>query len=148
MVEARSRRTGDVVRAMREGRAYGVTGRGGAMGIRLKSVETAGLRVTVALDTTAERIEFVGRGGVVRAVRGDTAAASYVLSDDDPYVRIQVTGAGNVLYLNPVFRTDGSSAPAASVDWARSTLLWLAVGLVYLPAVRRLSRWGAAPLAA
>ncbi len=141
MVNARSLRTDDVVRALQEGRTYGVAGRGGAMSLRLRSVTTAGTRVTVALDTVARRIEFIGRGGAVRAAARDTAAASYEFAGDDAYIRVQVTGAGNTLYLNPVFRTDGSPEPAASVDWARSLLLWLAAGLLYLVAVGRVARW-------
>ena len=76
MVNTRSPRTVDVVRAMREGCAYGVAGRGGRMSLRLRSVETAGMRVTVALDSVAERIEFVGRHGIVKAVRRDAAEAA------------------------------------------------------------------------
>jgi len=145
MVNAKSRRTRDLVEALRAGRAYGVAGHGGAMALRLKAVATAGTTVTVALDTPAERIEFIGRNGIVRAVALDTASASYAFAADDPYIRTRVTGAGNVLYLNPVLRTDGSPEPVASVDWLRSVLLWLAAGATYLAAAARLARWGSSP---
>jgi len=137
-----------VVRALRAGRTYGVTGSGGVLGIRLKSLESAGMTVTVTLDTTAARIEFIGRGGVVRAVRRDAAEAAYTFAPDDPYIRVRAVGARNVLTLNPVVRTDGSPAPRASVDWVRSILLWLAAGVAYLYALRRIARWGCAPVAA
>jgi hypothetical protein len=148
MVNARSRSTGDVVAALKAGRTYGVAGRGGTLAIRLKAVETAGMTVTVALDTIAERIEFIGQGGVVRAVCRNAARASYVLGADDTYIRIQVAAARNTLYLNPVFRTDGSAEPAATVDWLRSILLWLVAGLAYLFVAGRVARWGWPPGAA
>jgi hypothetical protein len=102
MVNAGSLRGKDVVTAMSEGRAYGVAGRGGRMTIRVRSVETRGMTVTVALDTVADRIEFIGQRGAVKAVVRNAARASYVFAIDDTYIRIKVAAARNVLYLNRV----------------------------------------------
>ena len=142
MVNARSLSTSDVVAALREGRGYGVAGHGGKMAIRLKAVKTEGMTVTVALDTTAERIEFVGQGGVVKAICRNVPGASYVFAVDDTYIRIRVTAARNTLYLNPVFRMDGSAAPTASIDWLPSVLMWLTAAGAHLYFVRRVARWG------
>lgn len=142
MVNARSLSTADIVSALREGRTYGVAGSGGRMAVRLSAVRTEGMTVTVALDTTADRVEFVGQGGAVKAVCRNVAQASYVFADDDTYIRIRVAAAGNVLYLNPVSRTDGSAEPVATVDWLRSILMWLAAGAVYLFLVGRVAGWG------
>lgn len=148
MVNAGSPAPGDVVASLKEGRAYGVAGQGGRMTVRLRSVETTGMTVTVLLDTTVERIEFIGQGGVVKAVRRNVAGASYVFGVGDTYIRIQAANARNTLYLNPVLRTDGTAAPAASIDWFRSILLWLAAGGSWLYLAGRIARWGMSPVAA
>jgi hypothetical protein len=142
MVNARSLQTGDIVTAMSEGRTYGVAGRGGAMTIRVKAVETRGMTVTVVLDTVAERIEFIGQHGAVKAVVRNAARASYAFATGDTYIRIKAAAARNVLYLNPVFRTDGSPEPAASMDWLRSILLWLTAGVSYGFVMSRVVKWG------
>jgi hypothetical protein len=145
MVNARSLRTDDIVTAMSAGRTYGVAGRGGSMAIRVKAVETRGMTVTVVLDTVAERIEFIGQRGIVRAVVKNAARASYTFAAEDTYIRVKAAAARNVLYLNPVFRTDGSTGPTASVDWLRSILLWLTAGVAYLFLVSRVAKWGMRP---
>jgi hypothetical protein len=121
MIDAPTTSTGDVIAALRAGRAYAVlrTGAIGSSGITtLSSVSMDGRTMHVALNGAPSTITFIGQDGVVLGTHEDTCAADYTFSDADTYVRTVVTSPQTVLYLNPVVRWNGAQLPrpASSVD--------------------------------
>lgn len=123
MIDAPSASTGDIVDALRAGRSYAVlrTGALGASGITtLSAVRVEHGTLSVEISGAPSTITFIGRDGVIRDSVTDVRAASYTLTDDDPYVRTVIRSPQTVLFLNPVIRWNGThlATPAATIDTA------------------------------
>ena len=64
----------------------------------------------VKVDTIASEIRFIGNNGIVKKVIPNNNVATYIISNDDPYLRTEITFYDNsVMYLNPVIRYSGES---------------------------------------
>jgi hypothetical protein len=134
MVRSASLAQADVLDALRNGRSYGVKGRGGRLGIALDRCEMRGDTLHVATAPEAAFITFTGQGGKVRRTVTSVAEADYTFQADDTYIRVEIVGPGTHLYLNPVVRTrDGHPDPArASVAWLESVAMWAAYAALSL----------------
>lgn len=130
-VYARSMSTGEVIEALRAGRAYGVHGVRGKTALSLRAVAMHGDTLRVSIDGDADTIRIVGEHGAVRAelrgVSARNATISAVASPDDGYLRVVAHGDSSLLYTNPVIRWDGHELPRVDVviDWPR-TIVWRA----------------------
>lgn len=147
MIDAASASTGDIIDALRLGRAYAVlrTGALDAASITtLSSVSVKDNTITVNLLGAPSTIAFIGQDGTVRLTVREACTASYAMTDADTYVRTVVTSPQTVLYLNPVIRWNGASlpVPVASVNvpltWAlRGSMLAAAALLVLRARLKR-----------
>ncbi|MBS1818620.1 MAG: hypothetical protein JSU08_11865 [Acidobacteria bacterium] len=155
MVDARSAATGDIVSALRLGRAYAVLRTGGSIAsanaTTLASVDVQDATVRVSVDGSPSTFTFIGPDGAVRHVEKDVTSAHYTLGPADSYVRTVITAPEATLFLNPVVRWDGRSLPSptatlnAAATWAQRGG---ALALLVLAWVKRRGRRGSAALAA
>jgi hypothetical protein len=137
MINASSPSPGDIVDALRAGRAYTVS----RTNDTASAIETVVGHVkfidgTLAVSCVGEpsTFIFVGQNGVIRKTVKDAMSAAYTFRGEDTYIRTVVQSPRTAMYLNPVLRYDGSRlpAPAASVDIART---WLLRGTIALAGV-------------
>lgn len=64
--------------------------------------------LTVTVNALAVQFRFIGNNGEVLLTVNDTNSATYVIADNDPYVRTEITFPDkSVMYLNPVIRHSG-----------------------------------------
>jgi|WetSurMetagenome_2_1015567.scaffolds.fasta_scaffold00794_2 hypothetical protein len=69
--------------------------------------------VRVSLDRSVRRISFIGQNGEIKKNISDTNAGSYPFGEGDTYIRTEIECRdSSVLFLNPVFRYNGTLAPA------------------------------------
>lgn len=141
MIDTPSAKDEDVVAALRAGRSYAVlrTGAFEAAGITtLSSLTMDGKTVNVALNGAASKVAFVGQDGVIRHTVHDVLNASYVMRDDDTYIRAVVTSPHTTLFLNPVVRWNGTDlpTPVATVNgfwtWTQRGSALVAAGLFWM----------------
>ena len=95
----------------------------------LDHIRLRGDTIEVQMNRMAKEFRFVGQGGIVKARVGDSETARYIFTEEDTYIRTEVTFAdNNTFYFNAVVRTDGS-VPAnpllAKVDPLRSWIFWI-----------------------
>jgi hypothetical protein len=124
MINAPSLTREALIAALKEGDAYGLDVRGGdpfsEKVLRLKKIpEVKSVRIErdtlkVRIGGRARKIEFIGQDGVRKKVAYLTDRAAYPLGPDDTYIRTVFTfdnpywADGAKIYLNPVFRYDGT----------------------------------------
>jgi hypothetical protein len=124
MVHAAGLHRDSVLRAMRRGSTYGVHRRAARSPAELArslwrkktrnvltSLRMQGDTLVVRLRQTADEVRFVGANGVVKKVVRHTDQAEYVLTDNDPYVRVEADCPELAYYFNPVIRTTGPAVP-------------------------------------
>jgi hypothetical protein len=109
MIHARSKKYKQILRVLRRGRHYAVSGRKGKMPNRLKSLEISGDRLLVTCESPAEQIRFIGQGGKLRKKVELSKMAEILLQENDTYIRTEIVSNGCEFYLNPVIRWDGIS---------------------------------------
>jgi hypothetical protein len=118
---------------------------------KLSKVELDGDTLTVQVNRSASQIRFFGQGGVLLDSVMNTNEASYLIKDQDPYVRTEIHFPNQTAYyLNPVVRYDGDDPwehEFARVDHVSTwllriigfaTLLFILVNIYYLR--RRIKR--------
>lgn len=143
MLDAPSASTGDVVDALRAGRAYAVM----RTNVTASAIETVladvqfadgTLRVTCAGEPST--FSFVGQNGVVRHAVPNAMSAEYSFGADDTYIRTVIRSPRTTMYLNPVFRYDGVRlpAPASAVN---VTTTWLMRGSAVLAGVAAMAAY-------
>lgn len=93
----------------------------------LSSVTLYGDTLVVVMDSTAAEIRFIGQKGQVVSRRTDTAAAHYVITPADTYIRTEIGYPdGTTIYLNPVARYRDSipgNMPSFAVNKTKTRLL-------------------------
>lgn len=107
----------EVVNALKKGQAYGAEiprPLGQSMEQKalrhkhlpnLGSATLYGDTLVVVMDSTAAEIRFIGQNGQVVSRQSDTAAAHYVITPADTYIRAEIGYPdGTTYYLNPVAR--------------------------------------------
>jgi hypothetical protein len=150
MVNARSNETADVV-ARTNDSASAIETRLGEVIVR-----DGTLHVTSVGDPST--FIFVGQNGAVRKTVKYVTAASYEFAHDDSYIRTVIRSPRTAMFLNPVFRHDGTGQPplSAQIDtpgtWLfRGGLILVCIALGFLyrdrrrPAVGRSARPVLAP---
>jgi hypothetical protein len=94
---------------------------------KLSKVELLGDTLKVAVNKTAAQIRFIGQDGLLLDSLTNVKEASYLISDEDTYVRTEIHFPNRTAYyLNPVIRYDGDDPWAhelARVDQLRTWLL-------------------------
>jgi hypothetical protein len=113
-----------ILKSLKRGASYCVDGHEGHNDIRVQNVTVDSMTMTVALDTVADEILFIGQDGNARSTVEGYRQASYTFWPEDTYIRVEVVTPNSHLYLNPVFRWDGSHLPSsrASIDRRRTAL--------------------------
>jgi len=111
MVNADTNDAADVFNALKSGKTYGVSGTAGVNNCHLKSINVAGNTVAVLVDSTAQRIRFIGQNGILRKVVENTNHALYTFRPDDTYIRIEIAFPSMRMYLNPLIRYGGKKIP-------------------------------------
>jgi hypothetical protein len=134
MINAATPSTGDIIDALRAGRAYAVS----RTNDTASAIETMVGNVTFNSGTLAvscvgepSTFVFVGQNGAIRKTVKHAMSAAYTFGGDDTYIRTVIQSPRTAMYLNPVLRYDGGRlpAPAATVDLGRT---WLLRGTVAL----------------
>ena len=100
-----------VLAALRAGRFHAMYTRDGQPPIELLGCELDGDVLTVRAGETADVIRFIGQHGRILLDERKRSEASYTLTADDPYVRVEVVARRAILYLNPLIRWDGVALP-------------------------------------
>lgn len=113
MLAAPSTSPTDVIDAIKSGHTYAVISRVGRgySDVMLRSLETRGDTIDVAVAGHPASITFVGQGGRLLQSTGHVLTARYVLPPDQPYARVVVRTAAARLILNPIVRTRGGRPP-------------------------------------
>ena len=143
MIRAASIAESDVLAAISQGLTYGVEGKGGRLGIALDECLMHDGTLRVRTVPAASTITFIGQGGVARQTVAGVSQADYVFRDDDTYIRVEIEGEGNHLYLNPVVRTDGGRPDTAEarVNWPLSIGMWLSYTIAGVGIIAAAARW-------
>lgn len=130
-----------VLKALEEGRFHSLYTRQNEAPIELQYFEIENGGLDVRVGEKAEVIRFYGPHGILRHQVTGRSEASYTLTADDPYVRVEVIAHGAVLYANPVLRWDG-----VALQRPESHALWLPTWAVRIGAALALGAlvWGAA----
>lgn len=118
---------------------------------KLSMVELNGDTLRVGVNKMAAQIRFIGQDGALLDSILSTNEASYIIKDQDPYVRTEIHFPNRTAYyLNPIIRYDGGDPwkhEFARVDHVRTwllriigfaTLIFLLVNIYYLR--RRIKR--------
>jgi|WetSurMetagenome_2_1015567.scaffolds.fasta_scaffold102952_2 hypothetical protein len=160
----------DLIRALKTGNSYCTDMRGGEpfaekarkarLVPRVESVKIERDTLKVRISGIAKKITFIGQGGRARKVVYLSDRAEYALQPEDTYIRTVFTfpnpqwGPGTDLYLNPVFRYNGttpSNKLTASVNVERTwifrvvtlgSLVTLVVVIIKLRKLRRVRNTG------
>lgn len=94
---------------------------------KLSTVELEGDTLKVAVNRVAAKFRFVGQNGMLLDSVMNTREASYVIREEDPYVRTEIHFPNRTAYyLNPVIRYDGNDPwkhEMAHIDLTRTWLL-------------------------
>jgi len=131
-----------VLRALRAGRFHSLYMRQNEPPIALLRCEIEDGELRVKVGERASAIRFVSAHGALRREVRDSDEAGYRLTEDDPYVRVEVLAHGAVMYLNPVLRWDGVALPAPRAllrplpTWTARALGALVLALVVRFSVR------------
>jgi hypothetical protein len=149
MINASAPRHDLVLSSLKHGASYCVDGHEGVNENRLVRLDVDSLTMTVTLDTVAEEVVFIGQDGATRSRALGYQKVSYTFWPEDTYIRVEVVMPHSRLYLNPVFRWDGSHFPISSVQmdstrtWmhrAPFLLMFVSVGFLGLRSLRRRPR--------
>ncbi len=126
---------------LKAGNAYGVSAPNQSCHIKLSSFLTDSFGLHVTFDVPADKIEFIGQGGLVKDSALHVASAQYAFRAEDSYIRVKAYKDDCTLYLNPCFRTEDGTRPvnecSPDIDWLatlgeKTGLLLALTGLVYL----------------
>jgi hypothetical protein len=109
MINARSKKNKHILRALRKGRHYAVSGHKGMMANNLESLEIKGNRLIVTCESPANQIRFIGQGGKLKKKVELSATAEYRLQMNDTYIRTEIFSNGCEFFLNPVIRWNRKS---------------------------------------
>lgn len=145
MVKSSHTEGDSIIRALASGNSYGATGKMGINEHYLEQVEVNGHSVNYTLDSEADEIIFIGQNGMVKGVVKNAGFASYSFTPDDTYIRVVVKFPSLTLYLNPVIRYNGISAPVnASVaieDLWQTLLMRLFIFVIWMSGIFLMFRW-------
>jgi hypothetical protein len=153
MVNSPSAQASDIIPALRRGAMYVVAADSGTIPAQLESVSISGDTVTTRFNQSIDRIRVIADGGAVRTEAAGADQIRHVLAPEDHYARVVATTATSTIYLNPVLRSGGQTAPwstppvrpvASLMSRLGAALVWLAAMALLLPGrlVTRLrARW-------
>lgn len=103
----------------------------------------------VTVSDFATQFKFIGKNGVELLTLKNSKSATYIIADDDPYVRTEITFPdASIMYLNPIIRYQGDepvTLKTAEVDTSatmRLRILYFVIALIiaYLFSKNRLRR--------
>jgi hypothetical protein len=97
----------EVLASLRRGSHYGVRNLNHIENNYLDSCILDGDEIRVYFSHPADRISFISDEGIMRKEVKNTNYASYQISDNDNYVRIESEKDEELIYLNPVIRYNG-----------------------------------------
>ena len=105
----------------------------------VKEVNLRGDTLSVRVDQEASEIHFIGQEGILRLTTLDTNAATYIIKQEDSYVRTVFRFPdGSSIYLNPIIRYEGDapvSLPKATINSKATLALRIGYFLVILTLV-------------
>jgi hypothetical protein len=93
----------------------------------LQFARIEGDTLIVQVSQNPKSIRFIGQNGVIKSTITGTSKASYLIRNDDTYIRAEILfpnkwgGDGTRFFLNPVFRYSGNNPvkmPDVSIDTA------------------------------
>lgn len=123
--------------SLKQGKAFGITGKRGRMEFYPKRYEIAGDSIlNINLNGMAKSIVLIGQGG--RILRRDslTSTLSYRLRKEDTYVRAMIYGDSSIIWMNPVMRGNGIRNMKPTIDEAKTIayrgMWWTAYGLIFI----------------
>ncbi|PLX11389.1 MAG: hypothetical protein C0598_08315, partial [Marinilabiliales bacterium] len=105
----------------------------------LKSARLFGDTLKIEISEKARTFQFIGQDGKIKETFKNKYQASYVIKDDDTYIRTKITFPDNSsIYLNPVIRYSGEkpvSKISSSIDQRATNFLRIIYFLIALTAV-------------
>jgi hypothetical protein len=128
MINAPSPELHDIVDALRAGRAYAVSRTNeiaSAIETSIEAFTVTDKTLSVSVNGEPSTFIFIGQNGSVKETIKEAMRASYTFADDDTYIRTVIRSPRTSMFLNPVFRQDGTHhfAAAATVNTAATWLL-------------------------
>lgn len=125
-----------ILKNLKNGMAYGVTGKAGFNKNFIDSIFVEDQTVTFRFTGTADKINLYGNGGELKSNAVDTNQIVYTFKPTDSYIRTEVINEDTKMYLNPIFRYDGINIPQnkmkAEVNLIATYGMKIGIGLFYL----------------
>lgn len=126
---------------LKNGNAYAVAAPERNCDLQLSSCLLDGMKIQVEFNDKADKIIFISDRGIVKDSALNTNSSSYILKQNDSYVRIEASKGNCKLYLNPVIRTKEGLQPKneqeVPINWVATiaeklALLLAAIMLIWL----------------
>lgn len=122
------------------GNAYAVASPDRVCPLKLDSCKLDGKTLNVQFNEPADKILFIGDGGIVRDSALMTDHAAYTFTHDDTYIRTIATKSTCKVYLNPAFRTPDGNLPRNEqhipIDWLGTIIEKILLFLLTLIVIR------------
>ena len=112
-----------LLRNLSNGNAYAVSGKNAVNDNRLISVNVDSMKIHITLAVNADSIFLVGENGTLKKADINTNQISYQFLPEDTYIRTVAYTNKSCIYLNPVMRYNGKSAPK-NISTATVNLVW------------------------
>ncbi|MFA5012782.1 MAG: hypothetical protein WC644_12635 [Ignavibacteria bacterium] len=143
IINSKSKSYDDLISAVRQGSAVSVNLiKSGFNSFELKNYnitrlpnlirfDVTGDSISLAFDSVAAKIKFIGQDGVMKSIVPNTYEAAYTFKNDDSYIRVETEFSSNAIYyLNPVYRYDSlySKTYTAKINYPLSVIyyvLWI-----------------------
>ncbi len=124
-----------VLNALKTGNSYGmiIGKQTGALPV-LNRFEVVNDTISIEMSKVAQQISFTGQNGKVLASYINTSLAQYIIKPGDHYARAVIAYAdGTDIFLNPVFRYDGTKITQAPVFInTKKTMTFRLIGIFIL----------------
>ena len=101
----------EVLSNLKNGKAYGVTGKGGINKNFIEKISVEDQSVNFVFTSKADKINLYGVNGTLKHSVSDTNSVSYTFKPSDSYIRAEVINDDTKMYLNPLIRYDGVNIP-------------------------------------
>jgi len=132
----------ELTTSLKQGRAFGMTGKRGIVEIYPTRYEIIGDTVLhISLSDTARSIELIGQGGNI--IGRDTLAreVNHRLQSSVNYVRAKIHGDSSIMWMNPVMRWDGKQRTKPIINVTKTiayrSTWWIGYTLIIIVIAKR-----------
>ena len=136
MINTKSQHKSDILYSLKCGNTYGVDYLKGDKDFDVKknnlkylaklvNIKVIDKNIFIQLSSPFKEIKFIGQNGKVMKTSKDSLIANYEFSENDTYIRAEITFEDNIkYYLNPFIRYNGNNIEKniAEVDYTKTYL--------------------------